>query len=105
MAYQQRLNEPAQAASAYNKAILADSSYKPALYNLAILDTKANPLQAINLYNQLLKLNPNDPTVNFNLGLLLLSENQTAQGQAALQKAILLNPALKNRLPAGVTVP
>jgi tetratricopeptide (TPR) repeat protein len=103
VAYQLRLNEPAKAVTEYNKAILADSTYKPALYNLAILETKGDPQDAINLYGQLLKLNPNDPTVNFNLGLLLLSQNLTTQGHADIQKAIFLKPALKSRLPAGVS--
>jgi tetratricopeptide (TPR) repeat protein len=103
VAYQLKLNQPAKAASEYNKALLADPTYKPALYNLAILDSKSDPQNAISLYNKLLKLNPNDPNVNFNLGLLLIAQNQTTLGQAAIQKAIFLQPDLESRLPAGVT--
>jgi tetratricopeptide (TPR) repeat protein len=101
--YQQTLNQPSKASSAFNKALLADSIYKPALYDLAILDTPSNPIEAINLYNQILKLNPNDANVNFNNGLLLIAANQPTQGHADLKKAIALNPALASRLPAGVT--
>jgi tetratricopeptide (TPR) repeat protein len=102
--YQQQLNKPNQAASEFNKALLADPNYKPALYDLAILETSANPLQAINLYQQLLKLNPNDPNVLFNLGLLLYAHNQVAQGKADLNKAISIDPSLKSRVPAGVSL-
>jgi Tfp pilus assembly protein PilF len=101
--YQQTLNQPTKAAAQFNKALLADPTYKPAMYDLAILDTASNPIEAINLYNQILKLNPNDANVNFNDGLLLIAANQPTQGHADLQKAIAINPALASRLPAGVT--
>jgi tetratricopeptide (TPR) repeat protein len=102
--YQQHLKDPAKAASAYNKAILA-GNYRPAIYNLAILESSSNPLAAANLYQELLKANPNDPNALFNLGLLLHAQGQTAQGQADISKAVLINPALKNRIPAnsGIT--
>jgi tetratricopeptide (TPR) repeat protein len=101
--YQEHLNNPTKAAENYNKALLANPKYKPALYNLAILNTKSNPQQAINLYNQLLAINPKDPTVNFNLGLLLDAQGQTSQGTADLNKALIYNPSLRNRIPAGIT--
>jgi tetratricopeptide (TPR) repeat protein len=101
--YQQTLNQPAKAAAEFNKALLADPAYKPAMYDLAILDTPSNPIEAINLYNQILKLNPNDANVNFNDGLLLIAANQPTQGHADLQKAIAINPALASRVPAGIT--
>jgi tetratricopeptide (TPR) repeat protein len=104
VAYQEQLNNPSKAAQEYNKSLLADPTYKPALYNYAILETSSNPEMAINLYNQLLKINPNDPTVNFNLGLLLIAQNASStQGHALLQKAIFLKPSLKTHIPAGVT--
>ena len=101
--YQQTLNQPSRAAAEYNKALLAAPTYKPALYNLAILDTPNDPLTAINLYQQLLKLNPNDANVNFNLGLLLIAHNSPTEGQADLDKAISINPTLRSRVPAGIT--
>jgi cytochrome c-type biogenesis protein CcmH/NrfG len=101
--YQERLNDPSLAQSEYNKATLADSSYKPALFNLAILETSSDPQGAINLYNELLKLNPNDPNVLFNLGLLLIAQNQSLTGHADLKKAISLDPSLASRVPKGIT--
>lgn len=101
--YQEKLSEPAQAQSEYSKATLADSTYRPALFNLAILETASNPGNAINLYNQLLKLNPNDANVLFNLGLLLIAQNQAATGHADLKKAISLDPSLASRVPKGIT--
>jgi tetratricopeptide (TPR) repeat protein len=101
--YQLYLKQPSQAASEYNKALLANSSYRPAIYNLAIIETASNPQGAIALYQQLLTFNPNDSNVLFNLGLLLHAQGQPTQGQADVSKAVLINPALKSRVPAGIS--
>ena len=99
----QRLSQPIVAAGWYRKAILADPAYKPALFNLAIIETRTQPSGAIDLYSQLLRMNPNDANVNFNLGLLLIAQNQPQPGHADLEKAIQINPALASRVPAGIT--
>ena len=100
--YQQQ-NNLAAAEAAYHKALLVDPNYKPALFNLAICLTPSDPAQAIATYRQLLQINQNDPNVLFNLGLLLIAQNQGAEGHADLQKAIQLQPALRSRVPAGIT--
>jgi tetratricopeptide (TPR) repeat protein len=101
--YQEQLNNTAAAIAAYNKALLADPKYKPAMFNLATLESSSDPQAAIGLYNKILALNPNDANSNFNLGLLLIAQNQATEGHAALQKAISINPALAKRVPAGIT--
>jgi Flp pilus assembly protein TadD len=101
--YQQRLNKLIQAGVEYKHAL----SYKPndtaAMYNLAVLDTLASPQAAQNLYARLLILEPKNPKVNFNLGLLLIAENQPVPGHAYLQKGISLDPSLAKQVPAGIT--
>jgi len=101
--YQQNLNEPSLAANEYNKALLANPTYNPAMFNLAIVETPSDPQSAISLYNKLLARNPNDANVNFNLGLLLIAQKQVLQGDVYLKKAIAIDPSLAKRLPAGVT--
>jgi tetratricopeptide (TPR) repeat protein len=101
--YQENLNSTTSAISAYNKALSAKPNYKPALFNLAILETSSDPGTAISLYNRLLALNPNDANSLFNLGLVLIAQNQTAQGHADLKKAIFIDSALSKRVPAGIT--
>lgn len=101
--YQENLNEPANAEAEYNKALLAAPNYKPALFNLAILETPDDPQGAISLYSHLLSLNPNDANVNFNLGLLLIDQNQSTQGHLDLEKAIKIDPALAKKVPVGMT--
>ena len=102
--YQEHLNNSTQAATEYNKALLADPNYKPALYNLATLKASSDPQGAISLYGQLLKLDPKQPSVLFNLGLLLIQQkDQVLQGHAYLKQAIALQPSLASRVPAGIT--
>jgi Tfp pilus assembly protein PilF len=101
--YQSQLNNPTQAATEYNKAMLANPSYKPAIFNLAILETPTDPAGAIALYNKILALDPNDADTNFNQGLLLIAQNQSTQGHADLEKAIMLEPSLASRVPKGIT--
>jgi len=101
--YQTKLNEPTLATDAYQKALLANPKYQPAMFNLAIVQTPTDPQAAINTYNQLLMLNANDANVLFNLGLLLIAQNQPTPGHADLQKAIMLQPSLASRVPKGIT--
>jgi tetratricopeptide (TPR) repeat protein len=102
--YQEHLSNSTQAATEYNKALLADPNYAPAMYNLATLEASSDPQGAISLYNQLLKLNPKQPSVLFNLGLLMIQQNdQVLQGHAYLKQAIALQPSLASRVPAGIT--
>ena len=69
----------------------------------ATVETATNPTLAIFEYNQLLRLNPNDANASFNLGLLLIAQNQSAVGHTDLKKAIETSPALAKRLPTGIT--
>ena len=77
--------------------------YRAAMFNLAIVDTPSQPQAAINLYNELVLQNPKDANSAFNLGLLLLADNQPVPGHTFLKRAVALEPALAKRLPAGVT--
>jgi Tfp pilus assembly protein PilF len=97
----QQSSDSTDAATNYRRALLIDPHFKSALFNLAVLETGTDPSGAIDLYQQLLQLNANDPNVNFNLGLLLIAQGQSAAGHADLSKAIRLDPSLSSRLPAG----
>jgi tetratricopeptide (TPR) repeat protein len=101
--YQHFLNKPAQAAIAYKKALVHKPNDRAAMYKLAVLDTLSTPQAAQNLYARLLVLDPHDARVNFNLGLLLIEENQPVPGHAYLKKAISLDPSLAKRVPSGIT--
>jgi Flp pilus assembly protein TadD len=100
--YQQQ-GDVTDATTSYQKALVIDANYKPALFNLAVLDTPIAPQAAIATYNKLLTLNPNDPNVLFNLGLLLKHTGQVLEGDADIAKAIKINPGLASRLGSTTT--
>jgi Tfp pilus assembly protein PilF len=95
----QQLRSNDQAAAEYARAIAIDKAYASALFNFAILETSRNPQHAVALYRQILVTRPKDANVHFNLGLLLKHLGHTAQGQAELDTALALAPALRSRLP------
>ena len=89
------------AAAYYEAAIEADPQYGPALYNLAIIETaRKNTTKAIDLYKRAITADPTDANANLNLGFLLFETGDKAGADAAFRKAIALNPALKQRIPA-----
>jgi Tfp pilus assembly protein PilF len=100
--YQQQ-SDVANARDSYQKAILADSKYQPALFNLAILETPVNPARAEELYRQLLTINQKDANVHFNLGLLLKQVGRQQEGDAEIQTAVSIDPSLSSRIPASST--
>ena len=90
--YQTKLNEPTQAAAAYQKALSGRLHLQAGTVQPGDPRHSTNPAQAISLYRQILNINPNDANTLFNLGLLLIGQNQSAQGHADLAKAIMLDP-------------
>jgi tetratricopeptide (TPR) repeat protein len=84
------------AADKYRAALKTDPAYEPALFNLAILRTDTAPEEALGLYQQAVDANPKDASAWMNLGLLLRSMGQPAQGDHAVSRAITLNPQLED---------
>jgi Flp pilus assembly protein TadD len=101
--YQRVLHNSAQAATAYKMALSIRPKYSAALFNLAMVDTPSQPQAAMNLYNELILLNPKNADAEFNLGLLLINQLQPVPGHTLLKKAIALDPALAKQVPAGIT--
>lgn len=94
-------NQSSAASLSYEKALLVDPNYQPALYNLAYLESQTDPTTAIALYEKLQKLNPQNPAaVAFNLGLVMRSLGRVSQGNEELNYAIKLDPTLASRVPA-----
>ena len=85
----------------YSLALGIDAKYEPALYNLARLRAlDGNTSGAITLYQQAIASNPKDANAHFNLGLLLRHTNKVAEGNAQVQTAVQLNPALASKATA-----
>jgi tetratricopeptide (TPR) repeat protein len=80
----------------YRAAIKSDATYEPALFNLAILRTTADPKEAMTLYRRAVAADKKDAAAWLNLGLLLRDEGKVRAGNAAVLKAIALNPKLQD---------
>ncbi len=100
--YEQSLGEPTLAVAEFEKALLADADYRPALLDMAISETKIDPRAALADYKRLLTIDPDGAQVYLNLGLLQISLKETAAGRASLRKAVKLDPSLAKQLPKGV---
>ena len=101
--YQRDLHDPVQAAVEYKRALSIQPKNKNAMFNLAVVDAPSQPQAAENLYNQVRLLYPKDALAYFNLGVLLIQQNQPTPGHLLLKKAISLDPALAKQVPAGIT--
>ena len=84
----------------FENALRIDPDFVPALVALAVLEAATEPQEAIKLYQRAVKLEPNQATPHFNLGLLLRSMGQAANGDAEVAVALRIEPALVSKLPA-----
>jgi tetratricopeptide (TPR) repeat protein len=96
--YQQQGNTTTAAAQ-YRAALLSDPNYVPALFNLAIVRTKEAPYESIDLYRHVVALQPSYAEAHLNLGYVLRSVGQVAEGNAEIAKAVALKPSLSSPTP------
>ena len=83
------------AESHYEAALAADSKFVPAMYNLATLVAHLRPIEAEALYRDVIGLSPRDSDAHFNLGLILKSLGFKTTGNAQINIAIGIDPALR----------
>lgn len=90
------LHQRGQDDDVINKANLLIKQYPEEIILLNLLgisyEKKGLLKEAANAYKQALKLNPNIPELNFNLGAILFSENSVEEAIKFYNKAIQLNP-------------
>lgn len=78
----------------YAAALTANPDYLPALFNEATLYQATDPIQAITLYQQILRIQPISPTAQLNLGLLEARQGDTRQANHDLSAAVREDPSL-----------
>ncbi len=97
----QSTGNSAEAISYYNKALAADKAYTPAMYNEAILLESTQPQQAIDVYQNIVSINPNAATAYLRMAFIQADRNDLADAQANEAKAVSIDPSLgKYQLPA-----
>jgi tetratricopeptide (TPR) repeat protein len=102
----QTQNNSAGALIYYNKAIKADRTYTPAMYNKAIILEGSNLDAALALYKQIVAINPSASTAYLRMAFVYAKQGQEAKAAQARAKAIALDASLaKYPLPAKCSQP
>lgn len=89
----------------YRTTLQFDPNFVNALYNLAVLRTQVAPTEAVDLYRQAIAAMPKYAAAHLNLGFLLISMGQKAEGKAELDRAVELYPAFVSRIPTPTPTP
>jgi len=96
----------AGALSYYNRALNADSTYTPAMYNMAIILESTNLDAALALYQKIVVINPKASTAYLRMAFVYAKQGQTVKAHEARAKAIALDANLsKYPLPAKCSQP
>jgi tetratricopeptide (TPR) repeat protein len=97
-------NDYTEALRYYDMALANDPLFTQALFNKAILVASTNPNQAITLYGRVVSQAQSNVTTGayFNLGLLLVGQHHTSEGQVNINEALRRDPSLSSRIPADV---
>jgi protein O-GlcNAc transferase len=83
----------------YRPPLIYDPDFVPAPFNLGILRTAESPVEAEGLYRYVFEVQPDHATAHLNLGFVLISLGRWDEGQALIDRAILLEPTLESRPP------
>ncbi|MFF0231246.1 tetratricopeptide repeat protein [Micromonospora sp. NPDC005254] len=95
----QSRNQNDEAISSYDKALAADASYKPALYNKAIALEGTEPTKSVDIYRKVVSIDNKASTAYLRLGMLLSQSGDTAAARNAFSAAIRLDKRLASSVP------
>lgn len=90
----------AEAIAAYDKVLEIDSSYRPAMYNKALLLEGTRPDEAITLYRKIVAADKSAYTSYLRLGLMLDKRDDRAGARQAFQLAVAANASMASVIPA-----
>jgi tetratricopeptide (TPR) repeat protein len=102
----QTQNNTAGAIVYYNKALNANNTYTPAMYNKAIILEATDLDAALALYKKIVAINPKASTAYLRMAFVYAKQGQDAKADQARAKAIALDASLsKYPLPAKCSRP
>ena len=81
------------ARTAFEDAIRIDPNYEEALYNLAVLEEKANPPRSIELLERATEIDPDYGTAHQVLGRLYQRANDLARAEYRFRRSLEIDPA------------
>ena len=93
----QKNGQPEAAAGYYIQALELDLHHAQALHWLAMLRAKQQRFaEALELFQQLIDIDPNDATAHGDMGLVLFYLGRSAEALQRLDQALFLDPTLEN---------
>lgn len=96
----QQRGMPSEALQQYQLALASKPDFVPALYNSGTIYGASDPVHAIAVYRQVIKIDKKYASAYFNLGLLEAANGQPEQGRKDLERAIQLDANFVSRIPA-----
>ena len=90
--YQIDLKNIPQAKPSTAPRLALDPNYVSALFNLAVAQTPASPIEAASLYQQIINVDTNYAAAYLNLGFVQKTLNDVAAGNANIRKACAIIP-------------
>jgi tetratricopeptide (TPR) repeat protein len=103
---EQTRNNTSGALTYYDKALSADSTYTPAMYNKAIILEASDLDAALSLYKQIVAINPSASTAYLRMAFVYAKQGDDQKADEARAKAIALDASLaKYPLPAKCSPP
>jgi tetratricopeptide (TPR) repeat protein len=95
----EQTQRPGLAEGYYRAALDTDPTFVPALFNLAILRTRAGATQeAIDLYRRVIAAQSDYAAAYLNVGLLYRDSGRASQADRYINEALALDPTLASRL-------
>lgn len=89
-----------EAVANYDKALEIDDSYRPAMFNKAILLEREKPDEALALYRKIVDADKAASTAYLRLGLMLDKRNDQKGARTAFTSAIAVDGGLASSVPA-----
>ena len=96
----QQAGNNTEAEADYRAALQFKPEFDSALFNLAIIRTAVAPQEAVDLYQHVIRLKPNNASAHLNLGFVFHTMGKDADAQTEFRAAIALDPKLTSRIPA-----
>lgn len=87
-----KLHDADGARAAFEEAIALDPEYEEAIYNLAVVEKKANPLRARELLERAIQLDPNRASAHGLLGLICQKMREPTLAELHFRRALEVDP-------------
>ncbi len=96
----QSAGRPRTAEFKYRLSLESDPRFAPALFNLATILTSTDQDAAVEMYEDLLEIQPDNAAAHLNLGFVLREQGDNTRAEREFDRAVALEPSLQERVDA-----